>query len=340
MKKKLTAMVLALGLMLSMIPGAAAAGNTVDIENDKGTITVKPMYNEAVVADQEVTLYKIGVARTENNNLYFDLVPELAGGSIDLNHGTITADQVKELYAKLSGLETAAKEALTVGKATTTEDGAKFEDLGVAVYLAAKTNDSRYSFDPFLLYLPFTNDAGTEWEFDVEAEPKTTYHKPGNPSSGHSITVKKVWDDNNNERELRPEAIEVQLLKDGEPYGNPMVLDQNVKWSYTWTDLDKDSEWSVVELAVEGYTSSVKKSGSTFTITNTLDEEPPTEIPEEPTPTDPADPPEEIEDPDVPLADLPQTGLLQWPIPLMAMAGVLLFFGGFMADRKARRSED
>lgn len=338
MKKKLTAMVLALVVALSMVPGAAALGNTVDIENDKGTITVKPTYNNTVVSDQEVTLYKVGVARTENNNLVFDLADSLSGVEIDLNKGTITVDQVKELYSKISGLETAEKDALTVGKATTTEEGAKFEDLGVAVYLVAKTNSSRYSFDPFLLYLPFTNDEGSEWVFDVVAEPKTT-HK-SSPTPDKSVTVKKVWVDNNDEKGLRPEAIEVQLLKDGQPYGNPVVLDKSVKWSYIWRNLDKNSEWSVVELTVEGYTSSVSKSGNTFTITNTLDDEPPTEIPDEPTPTDPADPPEEIEDPDVPLGDLPQTGLLQWPIPLMAMAGVLLFFGGFMADRKARRSED
>ena len=58
------------------------------------------------------------------------------------------------------------------------------------------------------------------------------------------------------------------------------------------------------------------------------DPEPPTDIPDNPPPgggKDPdPDPGEEIPDEDVPLAVLPQTGLLQWPIPVMAAAGLLL----------------
>ena len=66
---------------------------------------------------------------------------------------------------------------------------------------------------------------------------------------------------------------------------------------------------------------------------------PPEEIPEDPVPMDPADPPEpdpevEVEDPDVPLAKLPQTGLLQWPIPVMTVTGLLLIAVGMMVERK------
>jgi len=59
-------------------------------------------------------------------------------------------------------------------------------------------------------------------------------------------------------------------------------------------------------------------------------------------PGDTPDEPEvEIPEEDVPLAELPQTGLLQWPVPLMALAGVVVFFVGYMTDRKAKRdSED
>lgn len=335
MKKRLSAMVLAFVVALSMIPGVFAAGHTVDIENGKGTITVKPTNtkNGKIVEGLDITLYKVGEPRVENHNLYFDLQVE---SDIDLNGGAITADQIEALA---KGLSDAEKESLFAGMETSTEAGAFFEGMDVGVYLVVKTSKDRYSFDPFLIYLPQTEtDEETEtsyWEFDVEAEPKTTYKS--NPTPDKSLTVKKVWADNNDEKGLRPDAIEVQLLKDGQAYGNPVVLDKSVKWSYTWEDLDRDSEWSVVELEVEGYTSSVKKSGSTVTITNTLKDEPPVEIPDDPTPKDPG---EEIEDPDVPLGDLPQTGLLQWPIPLMALAGIVVFFAGFIANRKARQADE
>lgn len=71
----------------------------------------------------------------------------------------------------------------------------------------------------------------------------------------------------------------------------------------------------------------------------------PPEIPDEPPPggntppsDSPSDPPVEIPPEEPPLATLPQTGLLQWPIPVMAAAGLLLFGTGMLVDRK-RRSE-
>ena len=42
-------------------------------------------------------------------------------------------------------------------------------------------------------------------------------------------------------------------------------------------------------------------------------------------------PPEEIEldDPDVPLGDLPQTGMLWWPVPVLTICGLVLFMLGW-----------
>lgn len=46
-------------------------------------------------------------------------------------------------------------------------------------------------------------------------------------------------------------------------------------------------------------------------------------------------PPEEIEldDPDVPLGDLPQTGMLWWPVPILAIAGLMLLIVGIIRRR-------
>lgn len=46
-------------------------------------------------------------------------------------------------------------------------------------------------------------------------------------------------------------------------------------------------------------------------------------------------PPEEIEldDPDVPLGDLPQTGMLWWPVPVLAIAGLMLIVIGIVRRR-------
>ena len=76
------------------------------------------------------------------------------------------------------------------------------------------------------------------------------------------------------------------------------------------------------------------------------DPPPPEEILDPEVPTDPdvipEEPGEEILEPEVPLDTLPQTGLLQWPVPVMTLAGLLLIAAGLLMEqrkaRKARRS--
>ena len=58
--------------------------------------------------------------------------------------------------------------------------------------------------------------------------------------------------------------------------------------------------------------------------------------PQEPIP--PEDPPTDIPDLDVPIDNiLPQTGVLKWPIPVMAISGLFLFSAGWINDRKAKK---
>lgn len=41
----------------------------------------------------------------------------------------------------------------------------------------------------------------------------------------------------------------------------------------------------------------------------------------------------ELDDPDVPLGDLPQTGQLWWPVPILAIAGLMLMIAGIIRRR-------
>ena len=56
--------------------------------------------------------------------------------------------------------------------------------------------------------------------------------------------VQKKWVDQNNKEltENLPEYIEVQLYKNGEPYGETVELTAADGWTYTWIDLPKEDE--------------------------------------------------------------------------------------------------
>ena len=103
-------------------------------------------------------------------------------------------------------------------------------------------------------------------------------HKPGTTL----VKVTKVWADNNDKYQTRPKTIEVQLYKgegeDKEKVGDPVILDSEMNWKYTWSNLEKtengkDITYSVDEVSVpSGYRKSVTKDDGTevisYTITN------------------------------------------------------------------------
>lgn len=90
-----------------------------------------------------------------------------------------------------------------------------------------------------------------------------------------SVSVKKVWDDADNKDGSRPASVKVQLYANGEAYGDPVVLNSDSNWTYTWTGLPVMKDGSAVEYTVaevdvpKGYKARIAGSASEgFTITN------------------------------------------------------------------------
>ena len=112
-----------------------------------------------------------------------------------------------------------------------------------------------------------------------------------------TVTAAKVWDDGDSAE--RPASAAVQLLANGEPYGEPATLSAESGWTCAWEVPETDESgaaivYTVREVSVpDGYevSYSVAEDG-TLVITNTLKKAGPV------TPTDP-------ETPDTP--DAPET---------------------------------
>ena len=102
----------------------------------------------------------------------------------------------------------------------------------------------------------------------------TTNTTPTNnvPSAQISVGVQKVWVDNNNAEDLRPDSITVQLYRNGDAYGSPVTLSAGNGWAYTWSGLEAEASYGVVETSVPaGYTSSLGgDQNSGYVLTNTL----------------------------------------------------------------------
>ena len=123
----------------------------------------------------------------------------------------------------------------------------------------------------------------------------TNTHREGSAAEGYlttltnthvpeetSVSVKKIWLDNNNKAQKRTPSVKVQLFADGIAVDEPVVLDAEHNWEHTWTKLCKYSNdngsrhtivYTVEETEIpEGYIAKVTGNASTgFVVKNTYE---------------------------------------------------------------------
>ena len=131
------------------------------------------------------------------------------------------------------------------------------------------------------------------------------YDPPVEPDP-EDLTVKKVWSDENDKRDIRPDSVTVTLYN-GDKAVDKVTLGAWNSWTYTWHNLDGNGDWSVLETGIpKGYTPSYRTNGDVVTITNT--------------------------------ATLIQTGQMNWPILVLGSLGVLMIFCGIIVMRKKKEN--
>lgn len=119
-----------------------------------------------------------------------------------------------------------------------------------------------------------------------------------------NLTVKKVWE--NDKTSDRPTSIDVKLLKNGE-VAETVTLTAAEGWTHTWIGLSARENWTVEEEVPENYEATYKQEENVITITNA--------------------------------STLIQTGQLNWPIPVFAGLGLLLFAAGWVLIRKKKSND-
>ena len=159
-------------------------------------------------------------------------------------------------------------------------DGTQYDSKTVDV---AADGSASWSFTN----LPKYND-GKEIVYSIE-EAQVQYYET--KISGNDIinthvpeTVEiaghKVWNDDNNNDNIRPASIEIQLLADGQAVeGKKLTVTADDNWSWKFTGLPKNAGgkaimYSFAETSVEGYTTEISGSGTyEITVTNTHERE-------------------------------------------------------------------
>lgn len=191
------------------------------------------------------------------------------------------------------------------GTALKTDSSGKaiFSEIDTGIYLVGRIStgeDGTLTSRPFLVVLPYAD--ADKWVFNVIAMPKIGFE--GDEGRLY-ITVKKIWNDNGSNR---PESVKIRLLKDGSEY-ETVTLDESCGWSYKWENIDGRNNWSVQEVDVpEGYTVTYRNDGLDFTVYNSK--------------------------------ELPYTGQLKWPVPLLACGGLVLMIIGLWVFFSGEKKKD
>ena len=169
-------------------------------------------------------------------------------------------------------------------------------ELPLGLYLVKQTNEVN-GFAPCTSFLvTIPIDTGDGYEYDINASPKTDVVK------FTDITIKKVW--NTDKSTELPSSVTVQLLRDNVVIKTATLNAKN-NWKVTFSDMPVSDSYTVVEKNVpKGYTATYSEKDFVFTVTNT-----------------PA---------------LAQTGQLVWPIPVLAIVGLILITVGAVILRVSR----
>lgn len=183
-------------------------------------------------------------------------------------------------------------------KAVTDAKGkAVFSNLPVGLYFVKQIN-AVAGYAPCRPFIvTVPYKKGNSYIYSVDASPKTDIARLTD------ITIKKVW--NTDESTKIADKVTIQLLRDGAVI-ETLTLSKSNGWKVTVSDMPESDAYSVVEINVpNGFTPTYSQNGYEFTVTNT--------------------------------ASLIETGQLVWPVPILAMAGLLFITLGYVA---LRRQED
>lgn len=321
-KARLALLLAGMPVLLMMQPGGKAAAAA-----DK-TITLICRQDGTILSGMEWKLYRVG----ERDGSEIAFVPALSGYSMDLGDlspDTIdTAAKTVESYLIAAGVQPIAQ-----GKTGTAGELA-FGGLENGLYLADGKNlqvgETCYFPSTMLIEI---RDADASVDYD--AYPKFYFTLLSGDEK--KLTVKKVWNDDDNRYQKRPDSLTVDLYKDG-ALNKTATLNEENSWTYSWTALDDGAEWTVAERDIPvPYKVMIDYNSTQFVIQNSDSETAETTAPPG-TGTTAASTVTTVTT--APPNKLVQTGQLWWPVLPLSLVGVLLVGAGISMRAGKKKHEE
>lgn len=216
----------------------------------------------------------------------YNLVDSFSQYSIDLKQDVQGAANALENRILMDGIEADASGfSDSLGNAS-------FTGLESGIYLVV----GKEVFQEGVFYMPQVSLVSLSGDLSVDLKYETS-EKPSR------IHVLKVW--KRDRKKSRPKSIEVCLLRSDGIVVDRVVLNSDNQWSTTWDNLSTLYTYRVMETSVpSGYKESCTREKDTIILTNTGNY------------TDKVEKKDE---------ELPNSGQLWWPVPVLLFVGLVLF---------------
>ena len=216
----------------------------------------------------------------------YNLVDSFSQYSIDLKQDVQGAANALENRILMDGIE--ADACVTSDSLST----ANFTGLESGIYLVV----GKEVFQDGVFYMPQVSLISLSGDLSVDLK----YETSDKPSRIH---VLKVW--KRDSKKSRPKSIEVCLLRSDGIVVDRVKLNSDNQWSTTWDNLSTLYTYRVMETSVpSGYKESCSREKDTIILTNTGNY------------TDKVEKKDE---------ELPNSGQLWWPVPVLLFVGLVLF---------------
>lgn len=310
--------VLAMFLILLLLPLTVSAAGSVDPDHAT-SVAIQAKFDKMSMTGMTFSLYRVS-SMEETGEL--TVRQPFAPYAADLDIRGKNDEAWKKMAQTLERWVVLNPDIQPTAEAVVKENGlARLSDLPMGLYLVVAEGLERegyiYTSAPFFLVLPEQVKQTNTWNYDLTANAK-----PEKNPVRMDYEVIKIWKDSCHIQQ-RPQSITIQLMRDGEPYGEAVTLPEDGHWSHTWHDLDVNHKWTVTEEKQEGYKEpDIQQEGNTFLVTNTCSKGGNT----------PGNPGSGTGGG----GKLPQTGQLWWPVPLLLTAGLLCIAIGLIRRRGAR----
>ena len=322
MRKRIQLAVLLLTMISLCLHSVCAVAASVPDPEQKGTISFTMLDGSTPVAGGNIILYRVGDISADDGNYSFVLTDAFQQSGIFL-------DEIQSPETAAALAEFAQNAQITGEEKLVQSDGTvEFTQLVPGLYLAVQTvpADGYYTVAPFLVSLPMYDGEGYLYEIDAtpKLELKNAPAEPSDPTNPSTPT----------EPSEPTEPSDPTVPSEPTEPSDPTVPSEPTEPSDPTLPSESTGPSEPTDPSVPtGPSESTEPSDPTqpSVPSGATDSTAPTET----NPTSPTQP-----TPTTPKPTLPQTGQTNWPIPVLAAAGLVLIVLGWLLRCGERRDTD